>query len=87
MIKKTLIALTILITCWSCDQVDELTMFDIDYTTAITIPATSIIEAPIEIITPETTTNSEAEYDNNNTNADLRSLVVRIPLRPIDCLK
>lgn len=71
MIKKTIAITVLLLTFTACDKLDELTKFNIDYTTNITIQSTSILDAPFDIVTPETTTNSQQEFENNNTNADL----------------
>ncbi len=71
MIKKTLTLVVLLFTFIACDKLDELTMFDLDYTTNITIQSTSILNTPFDIVTPETTTNSQQEFENNNTNTDL----------------
>lgn len=71
MIKKTITLVVLLITFIACDKLDELTMFDLDYTTNITIQSTSILNVPFDIVTPETTTNSQQEFENNNTNTDL----------------
>lgn len=71
MIKKTLALAAMITMLISCDRLDELTMFNIDYTTNFTIQATTLLGTPFDIVTPETTTNSEAEFENNNTNTDL----------------
>lgn len=71
MIKKTLTLAAIILSVISCDKLDDLTMFNIDYTTDFTIQSTTILGTPFDIITPETTTNSESEFENNNTNSDL----------------
>lgn len=61
---------------YSCDDVKdalaELTVFDIDYETEVTVPATLvIIDSPLTLDTPTITTNSESRFENNNTRADL----------------
>jgi hypothetical protein len=71
MIKKTLAITLLILTFISCDKIDELTKFDIDYTTNFTIQATTLLGTPFDIVTPETTTNSESEFENNNTNSNL----------------
>lgn len=71
MIKKTLAIVAIMTTLISCDQLDELTNFTINYTTNFTIQSTTLLGTPFAIIIPETTTNSEEEFENNNTNTDL----------------
>lgn len=46
-------------------------MFDVEFTTSFTIPSSSIINSPFDIATPETTTNSESTFENNDTRSDL----------------
>ena len=81
MIKKTLAITLLILSFISCDKIDELTKFDIDYTTNFTIQATTLLGAPFDIVTPETTTNSESEFENNNTNSNLVESVKLTTLR------
>lgn len=81
MIKKTLAITLLILTFISCDKIDELTKFDIDYTTNFTIQATTLLGTPFDIVTPETTTNSESEFENNNTNSNLVESVKLTTLR------
>lgn len=55
----------------SCEKLDKLTQFDIDYETSFTIPGTIGIGLPIDIITPEVQTNSKQEFSGNNTKQEL----------------
>lgn len=55
----------------SCDKIDELTKFDIDYKQSITIPSSTVFTAPFSILTPDTETNSESSFESNNTRKDL----------------
>ena len=57
----------------SCDEVAEIldVEFDINYTSEITVPASTGINLPLDLFTPEVTTNSEATFGNNNTSKDL----------------
>ncbi|TVZ53450.1 hypothetical protein [Dokdonia sp. Hel_I_53] len=71
MIKKTLALAALFLTIVCCDKLDDLTKFNIDYNTEYTIPASSILGTPFEFVTPEVTTNSQQEFENNDTNADL----------------
>ncbi len=71
MFKKTLLLLLITVALTSCDAIDELTKFDLDYTTNYTIQASTIIDTPIDILTPDVTTNSEEEFESNDTRKDL----------------
>ncbi|KAF2508359.1 hypothetical protein EYY60_14610 [Flavobacterium zhairuonense] len=80
--KSKLIALTVCLSLFltSCDAVDDLLTFTISNNTSITIKSTSPINLPSEIITPEVTTNSSAEFQNNKTKA---SLVKDVKLRSL----
>ncbi|SHG92947.1 hypothetical protein [Flavobacterium johnsoniae] len=71
--KSKLIALTACLSIFftSCDAVDDLLTFTISNNTSIKIQSTSPINLPSEIITPDVTTNSTAEFENNKTKANL----------------
>ncbi|WP_289061290.1 hypothetical protein [uncultured Zobellia sp.] len=69
--RKFLLILTVFATLTSCDKLDELTKFDLDYTTQVTIPSTAGIDLPFEIFTPDVETNSESEFEVNDTRKDL----------------
>lgn len=55
----------------SCNAVDDLLTFTISNNASIQIKSTSPINLPSEIVTPDVTTNSSAEFKNNNTKASL----------------
>ncbi len=55
----------------ACKEVDKLTQFSISTDSSATIPATLGINIPIDIWTPDITTNSETEFESNNTSKDL----------------
>lgn len=57
------------------DQINELTEFDIDYTSSTTIPSTSFttVTTPVDITTPNIPTNSAAKFAENKTTQDLVS--------------
>lgn len=65
-----------LLSIYSCKEVDKLTQFEMDYTSTTTIPATFGINIPIDIWTPSITTNSETEFESNNTAKNLIELIV-----------
>lgn len=71
--KSKLIALSLFLALFvsSCESVDELLSFNISNQASITIKNTSPINLPSEIVTPDVTTNSSSEFNNNNTKADL----------------
>lgn len=55
----------------SCSTVDDLLSFNISNETSIQIKSNLPINLPSEIITPDVTTNSSAEFANNKTKANL----------------
>jgi len=71
--KSKLIAFTVFVSIFisSCNAVDDLLTFTISNNASIKIQSTSPINLPSEIITPEVTTNSSAEFNNNKTKASL----------------
>ena len=71
----TLVALmTLLFT--SCEKVEELTQFDMDYNTSFTIPGTIGVDMPIDMQTPEIETNSEQKFSGQDTKKDLIEEIV-----------
>ena len=55
---------------FSCEEVDDLLTFHVSDRTTITIESAGF-DLPLDIATPDVTSNSEQEYQNNNTRADL----------------
>ncbi|WP_419212818.1 hypothetical protein ACNR9Q_01515 [Maribacter sp. X9] len=55
----------------SCDKLDELTKFDIEYNQRVTIPSSAGVDLPFDVFTPETETNSESKFEVNDTRKDL----------------
>ncbi|MDY7394434.1 hypothetical protein UMM65_04215 [Aureibaculum sp. 2210JD6-5] len=55
----------------SCDQIDNLTKFTMDYDSSMTIPSSTGINLPFVLNTPEMESNSESEFESNNTHKDL----------------
>ena len=75
--KKLSIILGILLFfVYSCKEVDKLTHFNLNYSSETTIPATLGIDIPINIWTPNIPTNSETEFESNNTAKNLIEQIV-----------
>lgn len=55
----------------NCEKIDEQTQFNLDYTTSITVPSNSVINLPIDLNTPNMTTDSRTEFELNDTRVDL----------------
>lgn len=69
--KRIMILFLMVFALSQCDQLNELTKFDVDYDTSITVSSSLGINVPFEIATPEITTNSESEFAMNDTRVDL----------------
>lgn len=70
--KKLIPAVIILIlSTVSCKKVDELTKFNLTFNNKVTIPSSSVVNLPFNIITPDIETNSSAQFESNDTRKDL----------------
>jgi hypothetical protein len=73
--KKTILWVAVCATLIAvgCDKIQKLTEFDIPYNTSFTIPATQLlgIGLPIDVPTPDITTNAESTFSSNGTAKDL----------------
>lgn len=70
--------LTLSVLSLSCkktkETVDELTEFDLNYTTNLTVPShTLATNVPVDFTTPDISTNSSTKFSENKTTADLVS--------------
>jgi hypothetical protein len=72
MTKKSILTCLVLIVIFACDEVDKLLTFRINDRTSITIESNaSPITLPVQIPTPDVTSNSQQQYENNNSAASL----------------
>lgn len=72
MFKKITFALFAAFLCFTaCDDVEDLLTFHFNDRTRIRIESASPLSLPFEVATPAVTSNSQQQYDNNNTHADL----------------
>ena len=55
----------------ACDKVDDLLTFNVSDRTTITIENSVGVGLPLDIPTPDVSSDSEQQYENNNTHADL----------------
>ncbi|MDB3904892.1 hypothetical protein N9335_00280 [Crocinitomicaceae bacterium] len=61
----------ILLVSNSCKKIDKFTQFNMDFNNEITIPSSTGINLPINLLTPEVETNSESTFEVNDTRKDL----------------
>ena len=50
---------------------NSLTQFNLTFTETVTIPASSVINLPFNILTPNIQSNSESSFESNDTRKDL----------------
>jgi len=75
--KRVLVLLSVIVaTTWSCEKINELTQFNMEYSDEITIPATLGIDLPINVWTPDIPTNSTSTFESNNTHKDLIQQII-----------
>lgn len=65
----------------SCKKIEELLTFTVNVENNFTVAASGPISIPFEILTPQVTTNSSQQFQNNNSNADK---VKDIKLKQVD---
>jgi len=63
-----------------CDELDKLTQFNLTYNTSYTVPSSTGIDLPLNLFTPDVSTNSESKFENNNT---AKNLVEEIMLKEL----
>jgi len=76
--KKLLISMVLVILFVSfpaCKALDKLTQFHITYDSQITIPKTLGVDLPVDVMTPDINTDSNAEFESNNTHKDLIDVI------------
>lgn len=69
--KYFLVLILAISTLISCDQIDNLTKFTMDYDANMTIPSSTGVNLPFVLNTPQMESNSESEFESNNTHKDL----------------
>ncbi|MBC7426319.1 MAG: hypothetical protein H7321_07270 [Bacteroidia bacterium] len=72
MLKKYIFILSVaIVALTSCKRIKKFTEFDLDYHNKGTIVASPLISTPLDILLPAGSTNTQEQYENNNTNKDL----------------
>lgn len=67
--KGLLFCAVLLLSLGACQQIDELTQFDVPYTTTFTVPATTLagLGLPIDLTTPKIQNDNQQTYQLYNT--------------------
>ncbi len=69
--NKLILTFLVAIFVFRCDEIEKILKFNINDKTSIRIESTSPLNLPVIIPTPNVTTNSQQQYENNNTHANL----------------
>jgi hypothetical protein len=69
--KSAKIAAFLVLLLASCELVDKLLTFTISNQVKFTINSGLPIDSPLDVATPDVTTNSSIEFNNNSTSAEL----------------
>lgn len=71
--KKKIAAITAFLSLFivSCEALDKLLTFSISNDVTFTINSGVPIDSPLDLPTPDVTTNSSTEFNNNSTSAEL----------------
>lgn len=60
----------------SCKKINKIVQFDLNYNTEVTIPSSTGINLPFNILTPDITTNSETSFREKDTRKDLINTII-----------
>lgn len=60
----------IVFSVFSCKKIEDLLTFNINVENNFTVGATGPVSVPFDILTPEVTTNSSQQFQNNNSNVN-----------------
>lgn len=70
--KKLSILLAVLVTFSAgCKKADDLTKFNMEFNSEVTVPPNTLINLPLDLVTPDMTTNYQETFSANNTRSDL----------------
>ena len=63
-------AITILFSVVSCKKIEDLLTFKVNVENNFTVPASGPLSVPFDILTPQVTTNSNQQFQNNNSDVN-----------------
>lgn len=66
-----LVTVIIMVSLTGCKKIAKLTQFEMEYNETVVIPASTGINLPFNLLTPEVNSNSESTFGVNNTRKDL----------------
>ena len=70
--RKSLgIVVSIIVLSSSCNEIDKLTQFEIDYNESVVISSATGIDLPVNIYTPDIESDADSKFEVNDTRKDL----------------
>ena len=69
--NKIILCLVVALSFLGCKKLDKLTQFNIEFNNTATIPSSTGVNLPFDVLTPDVETNSSATFSSNNTRKDL----------------
>ncbi|TNE55058.1 MAG: hypothetical protein EP338_04925 [Bacteroidetes bacterium] len=73
---KYLLVSVILLSLVACKKVDKLTQFNMKYDEVVSIPSSTGVDLPFNILSPDITTNSESTFASEDTRKDLIEQII-----------
>lgn len=74
--RAILLVTLISISFLGCKKIDKLTQFNMEYNSTATIPSSTGMNLPFNVLTPDVETNSTSTFKANNTRKDLIEEVI-----------
>lgn len=65
----------------SCKKINKLVQFNLNYKTTVTIPSSTGINLPFNLLSPDVETDSEASFRSNDTRKDLINSILLTELK------
>ena len=79
--KRIIVYILAVFTFLGCKKIDKLTQFNIEFNNTATIPSSTGINLPFNVLTPDVETNSSSTFSSNDTRKDLIEEILLKELR------
>jgi hypothetical protein len=82
--KKIFVIILAVLSLGSCKKLKQLTVFDVKYDVDLVIPANSIVDIPISVISPDMNTNIQETLSANDSRVDklesvkIKSIILQV---------
>lgn len=68
---RIILSVLVVITFLGCKKIDKLTQFNMEFNNTATIPSSTGMNLPFNVLTPDVETNSSTTFSSNDTRKDL----------------